>query len=867
MSSILVVDDDALIREIAKDILSSADHTVFTAKDSYECFNVLKKEAINVVLLDLVLSSESGMDLIPTISEISPKSAIIMMTAHASTDIAIEALRKGAYDFLQKPLQETHLLHSLNKVVDRQSLLNQNETLLKSLEERLTMLEIYKQVSTAISSTLDLQELLKKVMQLVKTIIHAEACSVLLHDEKTGELVFTVALGKKTKGLNKISIKSGQGICGWVYKQKKPLLIRDAKEDKRFYQKADQKTGFDTKSMITVPLLIKNKTLGVIQVINKVNGDYFEVEDLDTLMTLSAPVAIAIDNARITEELKMSEEKFHEMSSSAQDAIIMMNGDGKVSFWNTAAERLFGYLSKEAVGNSLNSLIVPSIHTKAFMKGFEKFKSTGKGVVLGKTMMLSAARKDKTEFPVEISTSAVKLGAEWNTIGIIRDITERKEFEDKIRELADHDQLTGLPNRRLLIDRFNQVLARARRYNSLAAFLFLDLDRFKTINDSLGHAIGDELLKAVAGRLKKCIRSADTVARIGGDEFTIVVQDIKSVGDITKLVEKIFSLFDLPFGLQGNELFVTTSMGISIYPNDGEDANTLIKNADIAMYKAKNQGRNNYKLYTPAMNQRAMERLKLENKLRRATEREEFILHYQPQVEVKTGKIVGMEALVRWIDPEKGIISPADFIPLAEETGLIVPIGEWVLQAACKQQVIWREKGLNNVKVAVNISIRQFQQPEFLNILTNTLKKTGIEPSHLELELTESIIMDDVEKTIDLLREIISMGIKLAIDDFGTGYSSMEYLKKMPLSCLKIAMPFVHDICVNKDDKAISIAIIKLAHSLGLNVIAEGVEDKKQYELLESLQCDIIQGYLVSKPQPVNEIEGFLKEDWTIKRG
>ena len=256
MSSILIVDDDALIREIAKDILSSADHTVFTAKDSYECFNVLKKEAINVVLLDLVLSSESGMDLIPTINEISPKSAIIIMTAHASTDIAIEALRKGAYDFLQKPFQEHQLLHALNKAVDRQGLVNQNEALVKSLEERLARLEIYKQVSMAIASTLDLQELLEKIMPLAKSILHAEACSVLLHDEKTGELVFTVALGKKTKGLNKISIKPGQGICGWVYEQKKPLLIRDAKRDKRFNQKVDLKTGFETRSMITVPLLL-----------------------------------------------------------------------------------------------------------------------------------------------------------------------------------------------------------------------------------------------------------------------------------------------------------------------------------------------------------------------------------------------------------------------------------------------------------------------------------------------------------------------------------------------------------------------------------------------------------------------------------
>ncbi|MFQ5353414.1 MAG: EAL domain-containing protein [Thermodesulfobacteriota bacterium] len=863
MSSILIVDDDALIREMVKDILSSADHTVYTAGDSDECHKALKNEEINIVLLDLVLSSESGMDLIPGINEISPKAAIIIMTAHASTEVAIEALRKGANDFLQKPIQKNQLLYSIDKVIERQSLLNQNESLVKSLEERVTRLEIYKQVSTAISSTLDLQDLLKKVMSLVKTLLNAEACSVLIHEKKTGALVFKATLGEKTAKLKNISIKTGEGICGWVYKHRKPLLIRDAREDRRFYQKADLKTGFETRSVITVPLILKDKILGVIQVINKINENYFEVEDLDTLTTLAAPVTIAIDNARITEELKMSEEKFYKMSSSAQDAMIMMNGEGKISFWNTAAERIFGYHSKEAVGKNLNTLIVPSVHTKAFVKGFEKFKSTGEGIVLGKTMMLSAVRKDKREFPVEISTSAIKLDSEWNSIGIIRDISERKAFENKIRELADHDQLTGLPNRRLLIDRIDQIIARSQRYNSLAAFIFLDLDRFKTINDSLGHTIGDELLKALAVRLKKCTRAADTVARFGGDEFTIVAQDIKSVNDIKKLIENIFSVFKLPFGLHGNDLFVTTSIGVSIYPNDGEDAATLIKNADIAMYKAKNEGRNNYKLYTPAMNLRAMEKLKLENKLRGATEREEFILHYQPQIEVKTGKVIGVEALLRWNDPDEGLVSPANFIPLAEETGLIVPIGEWVLQEACRQQVLWKEKGLNDVKVAVNLSIRQFQQPDFLTVLTNSLRDTGIDPSQLEIELTESIIMDDVETALNMLREIIALGVKLAIDDFGTGYSSLQYLKKMPISCLKIAMPFVSDICVNSDDKSISIAIVKIAHSLGLKTIAEGVEDEEQLAVLKSLSCDIVQGYLVARPQDSEDIEKFLAKDWS----
>jgi diguanylate cyclase (GGDEF)-like protein/PAS domain S-box-containing protein len=867
MKTILVVDDDALIREIAREIMAPARYKVFTAKDAQEGFNILENEQIDLVLLDIVLPSESGIEIIPSINKISPDSAVIIMTAYASIDVAVEAIRKGAYDFIRKPLKEEELLHAVERVLERQDLVVENRTLTQELKERLTKLEFFKSVSREISSTLDLQGLLEKVMEITKTVMGAEACSVLLHDEATGELTFTVALGKKGEDVKELRIRPGQGIAGWVFEHKEPLLVRDVKKDTRFYRAVDQKTGFESKSMIAVPLLVKGRILGVIQVINKVDKGHFEAEDMDLLLTISGPIAVAINNAETADDLKRSEEKFHKISSSAQDAIIMMDSNGKISYWNPASERILGYTVDEALGSDLHSLIIPPLHYEAFIKGFENFKKTGEGLVIGKTMVLSALKKDKTEFPMEVSISAVKIGAEWNSIGIIRDISERKKFEETIRELSYHDDLTGLPNRRLLADRFGQVLARSRRYNLLAALLFLDLDRFKVINDTLGHAVGDELLKAVAERLKKHTREADTLARIGGDEFTILVQDIHTVEDITLLIEKVLALFAIPFEMKGHELFVTTSMGVSIYPNDGGDAETLFKNADIAMYKAKEEGRNNFQLYTPAMNVKAMNRLSLENKLRRAIERDEFLLHYQPQVELETGRVIGVEALVRWQDPEEGLVPPGEFIPLAEDTGLIVPIGEWVMRTACAQNKAWHDGGFKPVNMAVNLSMRQFKQRDFVGTVSRILEETRMDPTYLELELTESILMEDVDATLEVLGRLKSMGIRLSIDDFGTGYSSLAYLKRMPINMLKIAYPFIRDITVNPDDTAISTTIIRVAHSLKLDVIAEGVETPEQFNLLKTLQCDKVQGFYVAKPLPNEEVEGFLKEGWCFTEG
>ena len=447
-------------------------------------------------------------------------------------------------------------------------------------------------------------------------------------------------------------------------------------------------------------------------------------------------------------------------------------------------------------------------------------------------------------------------------VGTVQDITERKQAVESIVHMAYHDSLTGLPNRALLTDHLRLMLAAAQRRKILAAVLFIDLDRFKLINDTMGHSKGDEVLKAVAERLQKHTRKADTLARQGGDEFILLVQDLNRVEDITKVAENIFSAFKEPFGLGVHKFFITVSMGISIYPNDGEGAETLIKNADIALYAAKDEGRNNYQLYSASMNMSIVNRLRLENKLRKALDNEQFLLHYQPQVDSTSCEVTGVEALVRWQDPQEGLISPGEFIPVAEDTRLIIPIGEWVLREACTQNKLWQDEGLKQITMAVNISTHQFKQKDFVDTVERILKETDLNPKYLELELTESIIMKDIETTIETLHALKAMGIRLSIDDFGTGYSSLEYLKRMPIDMLKVAQTFVRDITTDPNDAAIARATIQLARSLQLEVIAEGVETREHLKLLNDLQCTRIQGYLFSKPLPSHEIEKYLKKEW-----
>jgi diguanylate cyclase (GGDEF)-like protein len=443
--------------------------------------------------------------------------------------------------------------------------------------------------------------------------------------------------------------------------------------------------------------------------------------------------------------------------------------------------------------------------------------------------------------------------------GTTLDITARIKAESEIQQLINYDSLTGLPNRSLLHDRFHLAIAQTSRDKQLLGVLMLDLDRFKDINETLGHRAGDKLLKAVSERLQSCIRDSDTLARLGGDEYVAILVGVPHEDGITSVAKKILGVISEPFYIDGHEIFSTCSIGIAVYPMDGEDSHTLLKHADLAMYQAKGLERNNFQFFSREMNNMVLERMMLENSMRKGLERGEFFLVYQPQVDARTGGIFGMEALLRWQHPDMGILTPDRFIGLAEDNGLIIPLGEWVLREACRQNKAWQEQGLPPVRVAVNLSAKQFGQYHLDEIIAATLLEAGLDPEWLELELTESFIMKDVEQNAALLKKFEEMGISLAIDDFGTGYSSLSYLKNFPISRLKIDRSFVRDITTNPDDAAIARIIINIARSLNLSVIAEGVETRAQMQFLSFNNCVEMQGYLFSRPVRAEEFAELLR--------
>jgi diguanylate cyclase (GGDEF)-like protein/PAS domain S-box-containing protein len=576
----------------------------------------------------------------------------------------------------------------------------------------------------------------------------------------------------------------------------------------------------------------------------------------------------AIERKELEEALFVEKERAQVTLSCIGEAVVCTDIAGRITFLNIMAEKLTGWSLPEATGRPM----IEIFRTQSATTGTSSETPAEVATLQLRFMQLPSTctliRRDGQEIAIQTSIAAIhnRAGQNIGSVIVFRDVSEARAMARQIAHSAEHDLLTGLPNRLLLIDRMSQGIITAQRHRTQIAALFLDLDGFKHINDSLGHSVGDRLLQSIATRLVSCVGNSGTVGRQGGDEFIVLLSELQRPEDAGTMAIRILAAVAEAHCIDQHELHITTSIGVSVYPDDGSDADTLVKNAEAAMYQAKENGRQSFQFFKPAMNARAVERQSIEEDLRRALQRDEFALYYQPKINLATGKITGAEALVRWKHPTRGLIAPMQFIPIAEDCGLIVPLGKWVLQEACRQARAWVDAGLAPMRMAVNVSAVEFQDRSFLEGLFAILEETRLDPGSLELELTESVIMKRVESTTGILRTLRASGVRVAIDDFGTGYSSLSYLRKFPIDTLKIDQSFVRQIGTGGDDAVIVSAVISMARSLRMQVVAEGVEHQEELDFLRAQRCDDAQGYLFSKPVPASVFVNLLTLGIQIER-
>jgi diguanylate cyclase (GGDEF)-like protein/PAS domain S-box-containing protein len=588
--------------------------------------------------------------------------------------------------------------------------------------------------------------------------------------------------------------------------------------------------------------------------------DYLIKGEVDARGLLRA-LRYAVERKSMQEELFEEKERAQVTLNSIGDAVICTDISGNITFLNLVAIRMTGWSRDEAAGRPMTEVfrVVDATSRKTTPNPMEMAVRQNRTMHLPGNCIL--IQRDSREIPIEDSVAPIhdREGHATGVVIVFRDVSSGQTMALQLAHSAHHDFLTGLPNRKLLNDRVSQAILSATRSMKKVAVLFLDLDGFKHINDSLGHSIGDRVLQSVAKRLVDSVRGSDTVSRQGGDEFVVLLSDVENSEGVAITARRLLQVGAEPHSIDQHDLYVTACIGVSIYPDDGLDVETLIKNADTAMYQAKENGRQSYQFFKPAMNVRAVERQSIEGSLRRALERQEFAVHYQPKINLRTGEISGAEALIRWTHPTRGLVSPAAFIPVAEDCGLILPIGNWVLREACKQARAWVEAGLPLGTMGVNISAVEFRNESFLEGVFAILKDTGLNPNLLELELTESVLMKRPESTASVLRALRAKGVQVAVDDFGTGYSSLSYLQKFSIDALKIDQSFVRRITTAPAETTIVTAVISMARSLKLRVVAEGVETLKELEFLQAHQCDEAQGYYFGRPVPSEQFAKLLE--------
>ncbi|MBW8458509.1 MAG: EAL domain-containing protein [Thiobacillus sp.] len=810
-TTVLLIEDEPADAKLIQDALAGTGtgDSVFHVEWVTRLSDALKRlgnEKFEVVLLDLSLPDGKGLEVFDQVFQAAPDALILVLSGLTDEETAREAMARGAHDYFSKGHVDAHWLpRALRYVMERKAA----RGALQSSEERF------------------------------RAMSDASPLGIFVSDAE-GSCIYTNAAYHTISGLT-LEQTLGTNWSMAIHPEDRDRVLadwRDAARDRapfqtefRFLQKDESIVWTRVNS---AAMLDGKKWFGLVQT----------VEDITERK--SAEFVLQTAEEALFEE----KERAQVTLNSIGDAVLTTDLLGNVTYLNLVAETMTGWPCEEALGRPVSEVfnIFDGTTRLPAANPMQRAMAENESVGLGADCVL--VHRDGSESAIEDSAAPIhnREGRVTGAVIVFHDVSESRAMALEMAHLAQHDFLTGLPNRLLLTERFSHAIGLAQRHTKQVGLLFLDLDNFKHINDSLGHAVGDRLLQSVANRLVECVRTTDTVCRLGGDEFVILLAEVGQPQDAAHIAETLRAALAMPHQVNGHELHINLSIGISVFPDDGIDVDTLMQNADTAMYHAKASGRDNYQFFKADMNARAVRRMFVERSLRRALKLGEFLLHYQPKIDLASGAITGAEALIRWQDPEAGFVTPEHFVPIAEESGLIVPIGQWVLRAVCRQVQTWLDSGLRAVPVAVNISAVEFRHPGFLDGVARILKETGLAPRYLELEITESILMHDAESSTSVLAALKAMGVQLAIDDFGTGYSSLSYLGRFPIDTLKIDQSFVRDICTDADNATIVAAVIGMGKSLKLRVIAEGVETHEQLAFLQARHCGEGQGFHFSHP-------------------